>query len=457
MDETRDDGTPPDNVTHLADERKKRAKVKDRLSSGEIKLQIVLKMQRSPLAPMDWQEFPRMFRLVRDIAGRKTILEEHPDRVVCQVIDTVVIETIYNYCYTSLSMLPGADVTFRGAEDVMKLWAAMTLPLEEKPVSVSEKSYDGLTFKRLPFDAPAADIDPPPYFASFLSRCSQPEAVAAFLGSLLYPDADRQQYLFLYGPGQDGKSSIARFLLELLGDAVQSLQPKTAGDRFWNMKVYGKRLVMFTDCPDTPFFRSSEFKALTGNDPMYFEEKGRMGFTALPSCKVLVASNWRPDISGQKADLRRLIYAEMAPLPDGEAIVPNFDALLTGEAEDIVRYCKAVYERECPDHGAIPCELAHNVAAQNDEDDGSLFERYFEVDEGATMQGQVMSRVLDHAGIKNGREKKRLREVWGRMFGIRFRRGKQGNTYHGLRLRSDMSALIFFGGVRRGDGEVGGG
>lgn len=452
MDETKD---PPENVKVLEDERKKRQNKKDdRLSAGELKQNVVFKMQGSPLAPPEWRAFPRRFHVVRDDAGRKTILEEHPGRVVSQVIDSVVIETIYKYSYTELAAVPGSDITYKGAEDYFKLWASMTPALAEKPVAVSELSYPGLTFKRLPFDAPPEDIEPPPHFASFLARCSQPEAVAAFIGSLFYPEADRQQYVFLYGPGQDGKSSLARFLLDLLGDAVQSLQPKTGGDRFWNMKVYGKRLVMFTDCSDTPFFRSSDFKALTGNDPMYFEEKGRMGFTALPSCKVLVASNWHPDISGQKADIRRLIYAEMAPLADDSLLVPNFDALLSSEAEAIVRFCKAVYGRLCPQHGPIPCELAHEVAAQNDEDDASLFSEYFIAAPDGEISGEVMARVLDHAGIKSPREKKRLREVWCRIFGLKFHRRNSGNFYAGGFLRPDTAACLTSGGKWRYGGGI---
>lgn len=400
-------------------------------------------MNHDELAPLKWPRFPRTFKLLEDHAGCKTVIEVLKDDIVCHRVDNLVVESIVRYCWEQLAAVPGADVSYSSARGCKDLWWSLSAPLVAQPVALAEASYAGLTFRRLGFDAPVQRDaahrllwpDGPPNFMTFLSRCSAPKALCAFIGSLFYPQADRQQYLYLHGEGQDGKGSLLRMLYHLLGPAVQALQPKAKDDRFWNMKVYGKRLVMLPDVDDFRFFSSPEFKSMTGNDPVYFEEKGKMGFTAIPTCKFIVASNQKPNISSQKSDLRRLVYCEIKAVPDSERVA-HFDRLLLAEAEVIVRLCKTVYEDACPEHGPIPCEDAIDVADDAEETAIAVFDQYFETaSPECWAEGQAVVAILRNERF-NDRDIRRLVQVWERKFGIQRKRTKASRRYHGMKRRS---------------------
>jgi phage/plasmid-associated DNA primase len=394
-------------------------------------------MNRQALAPKEWPIFPRLFHVFQDEQGRQAVLEEYEPGIVGYRDESVVTAAIAQYCWGELGGMLGADLSHKAAVACGKLWLSLTPALEVKPLALAEKSTPGLAFRRLPFDAPPEfDDEGCSRFQEFLSRCSQPSAVAAFLGSLFYPNADRQQYLYFYGEGQDGKGSLLRMLYRLLGSACQSLQPKKGDDRFWNMKTYGKRLVMFPDCDDFRFFASPEFKSLTGNDPIFFEEKGRSGFTDIPMCKLIAASNHRPNVSSQKSDMRRLIYVEVAPVTEME-LVPNYEDLLYAEAEAIVRTCKATFERLAPDHGTIPCELAIEVAMEAEDDALSIFDRYFvhTGDEKHAISGAQVREVLNKENVKNGVHQRQIKEAWRRHFDLRIKHTRRGTLYYGVKKR----------------------
>ncbi len=265
-------------------------------------------------------------------------------------------------------------------------------------------------------------------------RCSQPDALCAFIGSLFYPEADRQQYLYLHGDGLDGKGALLRFLYILFGPAAEALQPRANGDKFWNMKLYGKRLILFSDCEDFKFFGSPDFKCITGNDPIYFEEKGKMGFSAIPACKVIAASNYKPNITSQRSDLRRLIYIDVEPIPEG-AVVAHFEKLLLEESAGIIAHCKAVYERECaPEHGPIKADMATNIAAEAEEFFISLFHRYFATaDSSGYVPGHVVLTCLGKEGLRHGPHIGRLKAAWSRHFGVSTKRADDGIRYYGMK------------------------
>lgn len=430
------------NVKDLGEARMRKAKKAERMSESELFYHLIMKMNRNPASSMPWPAFPQRFHLIRDAYGRKGIVEEVPDRIVAYRVDDAVTDAIAQYCHNYLTAVPGADISHRSAESCRRLWLSLTNPLDAAPLTLAEQSTPGLAFHRLNFDAVVSRgslsgiVVPecPPSLDEFLKRCTQRDAVAAFIGSLFYPQADRQQYLYLHGEGLDGKGAFLRFLYLLFGHAVESLQPKAPGDRFWNMKIFGKRLVLFSDCEDYKFFSSPEFKGLTGNDPIYFEPKGESGFSALPNCKLIAASNFKPNISSQRAELRRLIFSSVEPILTG-GVEANYELVLLKDAEAIVGYCKAIYERDVgPAHGPIKHEEATEVAQESEEFAISLFHQNFEKadDEITYIQGFEVLSVLQKAGIQYGPAISKLKGVWARRFGIVVKREADGIKYFGM-------------------------
>ena len=161
-------------------------------------------------------------------------------------------------------------------------------------------SPDIFTTRQLPFDFPAdhdkqtawANI---PNFKKFMRRlCYGPKHD--------HPDGDRRfnllmqfiavlvsnvngglfkKSLWMYGPGDSGKSQFLKLLVYLLGErnCYSCDLAKLESERFAAGPIYGKRLLL---APDLKFVKVPElslFKKLTGNDPIDVERKGVDGFT----------------------------------------------------------------------------------------------------------------------------------------------------------------------------------
>lgn len=419
--------------------RAKTKPVADKIGKNDIFRQIVMKMNGDPFAPPDWPEFSEKFHVVVDHAGRKAVLEEDQSGIVSYRDRDVVASAILNYCWDKIAFIPGARIDAETAGKVRNMWIGLTKPLPDRPALFLEKSTPGLTFKRLDFDAPPAEsFDPPPAFERLLDRTSDPHAICAYVGSLFYPEADRQQYLYMYGEGGDGKGALMRFLHGIFGEAAASLTPPPKfGDKFWNFNVYGKRLGLFYDCEDWNWFKSSHFKSLTGGDPILFEEKGRMGFTDTPSLKFIAASNAKPNISSQASDLRRLIFVAFEPLPEGERHV-GFEALLLAEAQPFISMCKAIYLARCPGHEAIDVPQAIEVAWNAESEYVDLFNAHFVDSKECEIPADQVRRILREDGVKNTAEIQRIKDVWARLFGVTVVRRKKGFVYQGMGLRSFM-------------------
>lgn len=438
-------------------EKTKRQKAKaekgDELKRAELYYQIIGKMNRDPLAPPDWPDFPRTFHYVSDRTGRKAILEELADGIVVYRDRDLVADAILRYCWHDIAYVPGArSIDWESAIKCRNMWLGLTPPLAEQPRVLSEKSQPGLTFKRLPFDAPpSVPASPPPHFEALLDRFSKPAAVCAFIGSLFYPEADRQQYLFLFGHGGDSKGTLMRFLHNIFGDAAQALSlPGKDRDKFWNFSLYGKRLGLFFDTDPSDWFRRAHFKSLTGGDPQFFEEKGRMGFTAMPTVKFIVSSNFMPRLTSSPADMRRLIFVECKPVPEADRQA-NFENVLMAEAPAIISACKSIYLDTCPNYGAIP-------TGRRDADDVSgaedkfidAFNAHFDVAPDCEIPGTQVRELLRKSGLSD-QDIHDCKDVWQRVFGVVAEKRCGKITWRGLGFKSLCGAQQETEGDRAGD------
>jgi len=117
--------------------------------------------------------------------------------------------------------------------------------------------------------------------------------------------------VWVQGMGEDGKGVLNRFLHKVFGSAYRASQPPRS--EHWHEGLIGKRLVVFPDCNNTKFVTSGEFKSLTGGDPIEVNPKYQAMFTYWPKAKYLFFSNERPEISSERADIRRLVLCEFDP------------------------------------------------------------------------------------------------------------------------------------------------
>lgn len=407
---------PMATVTHIHQPDRKAGGVDETFEA------IVAKMTGA--GPLDWPAFTRRFHIVRDVAGRKSFLEETSPGLVSFIVDEAIQDEIIKYA-RDVAAGKSIALTPYQARTCFQLWSALVPALPEPPQTLVEKDAPGLAFNRLPFNyASVADLGEPVAFKEFLGRCSQPDAVAAFIGSLFFPDADRSQYLYMYGQGNDGKGTLLAFLQALMGSAAVSLEPPEgpAEKRFFNMNTYGKRLVYFPDCDSPDFFASAKFKSHTGNDAIFFEPKGEKGFSALPTSKFIAASNHKPRISSQTSDQRRMIFVEFQSIAT-ETIVAKYERRLLEEAQRIVAYCREKYLALAMRNGVIKCSRPVQIAAEAEETYAALFHRHFEQGD-SFVAGERVLWVFKSEGIRNTKEMGKIKAAWMRMFDIDVRQSE---------------------------------
>ncbi len=321
-------------------------------------------------------------------------------------------------------------------------WKAVTEPVE-RPSHFSFANQSGHTFHRIPFSVPtiiSADEakEQCPLFMEVLGRMSNNQAFAAWLGSLFVPESDLQQYVWIYGEGQNGKGSLAEFIRYLLGDSYFATTPPARDDKFWSYFLIDKRVVCFPDCPETKFITSGFFKSLTGGDAVRAEKKGGAAFTVRLACKYFILSNERPDISGSAADTRRPIYCELDAI-DGPPD-PRYIEKLKDEAAAILGYCRGLYHELCPHHERIPVDsrVTADLVEGNESDMEDTFRNLFKVSEGATVPANVMRKLLQ-AHFPRKWERDRFRRFIERYPGVQFLRPRSTSrqrVWSGIRLIS---------------------
>lgn len=232
--------------------------------------------------------------------------------------------------------------TERQAKHCVDYWLASS-PSIPIPRYLGEKSYDGLCFHRLNFDytdTPKETL----VLDEFVSRCTNQAALRQFIGSLTVENSSRTQYLWIYGAGGEGKGSLGRGLMEIFRDSgVTIAVPKTDSQKqFVTHSLQGKRICIFPECNSYQFPNDALFKQWTGNDHVWIEQKGKMGFSGRINTKFIFFSNEQPGVHGSEANMRRMIYCEVAK-PTVKYAPAVYDALIAAEMPSFLIKCRNEY------------------------------------------------------------------------------------------------------------------
>lgn len=339
------------------------------------------------------------------------------------------------------------------ATKAVLFWANFTPP-SPSPLIIGQKSDKELCFHRLPWDYENAN-SPTPYFDEFVSRCTNRTALKCYIGSLFEPNADRSQYLWIYGDGGDGKGTLTTMLSNIFGPVACSPGVPVGNDKFWTSNLHKKRLAIISECETASFLTSAIFKSLTGNDAILFENKGEKAFSEKPEIRFIFSSNHHPQVTRGKAHERRLISCAISPpklVADGEngkgadGVIPYMimNSLWWAEAPSIVRKCLQIYRDTCPSYGPIPTDkLAYEEALDDSEVylDG-LFHNYFTLDPNEEVRGAVLEQILDSRRVSY-QEKRNFRNYLKNRHGIVHASDVYGKKWKGLKKKSipDSSLL----------------
>jgi len=191
----------------------------------------------------------------------------------------------------------------------------------------------------------------------------------------IFKDDNRsRQIICLYDTGQTGKSNLFRAITNnVAGGFYCPLSKGSLDNNFGNAKLYGCRLVMFSDTGNLKISQMDKIKQLSGGDPMDIEYKGsnaKIRWT--PNCRVMVATNRSQeiDIHAKHQASRMLVFPltrtrDIAILKkfcalteDGELLLDRngepqsigapWDEWMTAQFFDYLYVCRDSYNRLCP-------------------------------------------------------------------------------------------------------------
>ncbi|PET05517.1 hypothetical protein CN505_12830, partial [Bacillus cereus] len=164
----------------------------------------------------------------------------------------------------------------------------------------------------------------------FMGNVLDPQEVQfmfEWVGYSMIKGYDIQKLVFLHGDGDNGKSTLINLLSLILGQSnvssvsLSSLQ----NDRFSPSLLQNKLLNTVADVSDE-FFNSSDIvKALTGDDSIKVEYKGRDGFMMRNFAKLLFSCNKLPSFKDNTNGLnRRIIIVPMNTVPKVKCKIESF-------------------------------------------------------------------------------------------------------------------------------------
>ncbi len=426
----------------------------------DIHLQIASAMAGKPLG---WQQFPVKIHRMIDFRGENLIYVENDNKIVRNVADAYLNSLIADYWNKTL---PSGDrpvylgsLSADNCDKTRKLWYALAPAITKPFPLVTWASDPRPSHHKVPFDPlPIAEITGrAPLFFELLGRMTNAHAFMAFIGSLFDEHSQRQQYVWIYGDGMNGKGALIRAIQSVLGDVISSEQPPSRDSKHWTVGLMGKRLVVFPDCEDPSFARSGLFKSLTGEDRIRVEIKGgAILFMDMPT-KFLFTSNKKPDISPIKADLRRIIFCPIKPVVHE---IDNYEATLATEVPYFISACWHHYLQVTKGNPRAEIRSASvmevtELAARNEIDCESFVDAYIEVIDSEVQNPELdnnkrthircgdMFKLMNHLGFR--RDRTRLIEYMARKHGIQLKNIKTPSSSYDayLNCRLNLSAEAF--------------
>lgn len=301
-----------------------------------------------------WHDFPFRLLIVKNNTSDPLFYQLLDGNVLERLSKNTIAALILRYWQTCPATAPYRLMP-ADAKVALDFFSSFATSFDELIEPVLFKSDIGYCFRRLSFDPKHGQT---PTFDELMSRTSNARALKAWIGSLFDAGSERQQYVWIFGDGMNGKSSLAKFLQNIFGPGATSAQPPGRDVRFWTAQFLGKRLAIMPDCSDFTFINSGLFKSHTGGDHIPVEEKGQGTYCIEPTWKFLILSNQKPSIEDEASAVRRAIYCKMSPITTKRLADTTYQALLNSEAPAFIAQCIDCYKELAPGKGAVETDAA---------------------------------------------------------------------------------------------------
>lgn len=174
------------------------------------------------------------------------------------------------------------------------------LQITTEEVKLLPHSPDYKSLSQLPVeydpDAPVEEV------REFFGRILPMDAVPAFeefLGTCLLTDYRFKKALLLVGNGDSGKSTLLKLVSALLGEenvSSRTFQDLAGGNRFAKASLVGKLANVYADLPQLTARDIGQFKALTGDDKIDAEFKGKDAVSFYNYAKLFFSANAYPTV-----------------------------------------------------------------------------------------------------------------------------------------------------------------
>ncbi len=283
-----------------------------------------------------WPKFPVKLHRWIDPRGENLVYLEVRG-IVHVVADKHIDSLIADYWREiQLDDMSLPTMSAKDAQQIRSLWLITAPARYDNFPLITWASDPRPAHHKLEFDPIPADQIVTPLFDELMGRTSNNRALKAFLGSLFDEKSQRQQYVWIYGSGKNGKGALVRCLSNLFGPVYGSEEAPSGDSKHWTMGLLGKRLVVFADCNNAGFVTSGRFKSLTGEDKIRVEIKNGPVLAVDILAKYLFTSNAKPRISSTTADTRRIIYSHVAP---AEILTNDYEERLEKELPAFISAC----------------------------------------------------------------------------------------------------------------------
>lgn len=287
---------------------------------------------------------------------------------------------------------------------------------------------------------------PFPLLQETLSRMSEGPAFAAWVYGTYTGLYKGRQVIWIYGPdGEEGKSYLAKFLAaQFFGEnkgykAIDGVQIKQ-GSRFLNSNFVGAKLIVYPDCNRIHLMEMEIIKSLSsgGRDSTVSEEKFKSAQTITIEARVLVCSNFLPEVRRDNWYQSRLALCRIKPLNGPKD--PNIDKKYLEELPGFLAYGKKCYEELCKDNERIELSAEHaewleTLIDKQDPLEKDIFNRHFTLDKTGTI---TLKRVLQILELEENVKDDKSRKAWiewldTKVPGIERKKPHNKTTYYGMR------------------------
>lgn len=247
-------------------------------------------------------------------------------------------------------------------------------------MQLSEHSPDVYSTVQLPCNW---NPSPPtcPVFDNFLATLSSdnPDMIRLLTEYIGYvvsnvPGYLTKKALFLYGPGNTGKSQYLALLEKLVGsDNYCSITLQALEMRFGTAALFGKRIAGAADMGSATIKELEKFKSITGGDIIDIEFKGKDKFNARYNGLFVFCCNELPHFNGDRGDhvYERMILCNCTNVVPPEERDRHLLEKLYKEREAII-YKSVMLLKELLDRGGTftePQDVVENREAYKTEND----------------------------------------------------------------------------------------